>query len=256
MFGAYGSANTVTLAFNTTDAYHVYRIEQAEGGVGATLVIDGVPRLTLAALGPVQGSGGLVYFGDPTYWANSESYTTLVRYNGLGNGPITGFDGPRPVTACIGAPADFVVDPFGTGPYTYRWQWRHVGDAAWINLAQGLNTDPLNGQLFSAVGVLTQSLRVYVFGGAFWPTEIRREFRAVVTNPCGMRGSDAAELMTCACLECPADFNLDGGIDGADVSAFFGRWEAGQCDADVNADGGVDGNDVSVFFAAWEAGGC
>jgi hypothetical protein len=55
---------------------------------------------------------------------------------------------------------------------------------------------------------------------------------------------------------CPADFNQDGGVDGADVSAFFAAWEYGAGEADVNYDGGVDGEDVSVFFAAWENGGC
>src|SRR5262249_683671 len=30
---------------------------------------------------PVENSGGLVYFGDPTYWANSESHTSWVRYS-------------------------------------------------------------------------------------------------------------------------------------------------------------------------------
>ena len=55
---------------------------------------------------------------------------------------------------------------------------------------------------------------------------------------------------------CPADFNQDGGIDGADVNAFFEAWEAGESTADVNCDGGVDGSDIDVFFPAWEAGGC
>lgn len=55
---------------------------------------------------------------------------------------------------------------------------------------------------------------------------------------------------------CPADFNQDGGIDGADVDDFFSAWEAGEAAADVNADGGIDGSDIGVFFAAWEAGGC
>jgi hypothetical protein len=57
-------------------------------------------------------------------------------------------------------------------------------------------------------------------------------------------------------LPCAADFNQDGGIDGADVSAFFAAWEAGDSSADVNQDGGTDGADVSAFFAVWEAGGC
>jgi hypothetical protein len=55
---------------------------------------------------------------------------------------------------------------------------------------------------------------------------------------------------------CPADFNLDGGVDGADVSAFFTAWEAGEFVADVNCDGGVDGSDIDAFFPAWENGGC
>jgi hypothetical protein len=55
---------------------------------------------------------------------------------------------------------------------------------------------------------------------------------------------------------CYADFNQDGGVDGADVEAFFLAWEAGESAADVNGDGGVDGGDVETFFIAWEAGEC
>lgn len=55
---------------------------------------------------------------------------------------------------------------------------------------------------------------------------------------------------------CPADFNQDGGVDGADVSAFFDAWGLGLASADTNCDGGVDGADVDAFFAAWENGGC
>ncbi len=55
---------------------------------------------------------------------------------------------------------------------------------------------------------------------------------------------------------CTADFNSDGGIDGADVSAFFAAWQDGLDEADVNQDGGIDGADVSTFFAAWESGSC
>ncbi|MBS0197104.1 MAG: hypothetical protein JSR77_10125 [Planctomycetes bacterium] len=55
---------------------------------------------------------------------------------------------------------------------------------------------------------------------------------------------------------CVADFNQDGGVDGADVQAFFAAWEDGQSIADVNQDGGVDGSDVSIFFGFWELGSC
>lgn len=62
--------------------------------------------------------------------------------------------------------------------------------------------------------------------------------------------------VSCNDVSCPADFNQDGGIDGADVEAFFTAWEQGEATADVNGDGGVDGNDVETFFIAWQAGGC
>jgi hypothetical protein len=53
---------------------------------------------------------------------------------------------------------------------------------------------------------------------------------------------------------CPGDFNLDGGVDGSDVDAFFAAWESGDSASDINEDGGVDGADVATFFARWEAG--
>jgi hypothetical protein len=68
-----------------------------------------------------------------------------------------------------------------------------------------------------------------------------------------MPGSVAAvltgEYPSCSC---PSDWNSDGGVDGADIEAFFASWEAGE--ADLNADGGTDGADVSTFFGYWEAG--
>lgn len=55
---------------------------------------------------------------------------------------------------------------------------------------------------------------------------------------------------------CSADFNLDGGIDGQDIEAFFMAWEAGATAADTNGDGGIDGSDVATYFISWESGGC
>jgi hypothetical protein len=53
-------------------------------------------------------------------------------------------------------------------------------------------------------------------------------------------------------LGCPADWNGDGGVDGDDVIAFFGEWDANN--ADYNGDGGTDGDDVIAFFADWDSG--
>ena len=58
------------------------------------------------------------------------------------------------------------------------------------------------------------------------------------------------------CPTCAADHNQDGGVDGADVEAFFLDWQDSIPCADANRDGGVDGGDVEAFFLAWQTGGC
>jgi hypothetical protein len=55
---------------------------------------------------------------------------------------------------------------------------------------------------------------------------------------------------------CAADYNNDEGIDGDDVIAFFGDWDASDRCADVDLSDGVDGDDVILFFGLWDAGGC
>ena len=50
-----------------------------------------------------------------------------------------------------------------------------------------------------------------------------------------------------------ADFNGDGTIDGDDVIAYFGAWDASSIDADYTDDAGTDGDDVIRFFALWDA---
>ncbi|MCX5691262.1 MAG: hypothetical protein NTV94_15990, partial [Planctomycetota bacterium] len=60
----------------------------------------------------------------------------------------------------------------------------------------------------------------------------------------GVYSASEPMLMTFAALTapfCAADFNQDGGVDGADVDVFFEHWETGLDEADVNGDGGVDG---------------
>jgi hypothetical protein len=51
---------------------------------------------------------------------------------------------------------------------------------------------------------------------------------------------------------CIGDWNLDGGIDGDDVIAFFLRWDNG--DADVNGSGTTDFEDLVRFMTDWDRG--
>ncbi len=76
-------------------------------------------------------------------------------------------------------------------------------------------------------------------------------YTLTITNPCGATTSSDIEIT----VECPADFNHDGGTDGDDVNAFFLEWESGSGQADLNDDGGIDFSDVEAFFLRWE-GGC
>jgi hypothetical protein len=148
---------------------------------------------------------------------------------------LTGFTTqPSDVSGCLSSEATFSVAAAGTGPFTY--QWRH----------NGLPLDVIRNPT-AAMPMLTVSDAGEGDAGSY---------DCIVTNACGSATSNAATLTVCRCVTCAADFNEDGGVDGADVNAFFASWEAGNCDADVNQDGGVDGEDVGAFFVEWEAGGC
>ncbi len=52
-----------------------------------------------------------------------------------------------------------------------------------------------------------------------------------------------------------ADYNADGGVDGADLELFLVEWERGEMTTDVNGDGGVDGLDIESFLTLWMQGG-
>ena len=71
-----------------------------------------------------------------------------------------------------------------------------------------------------------------------------------------LAGLRAAGACSSDCPPCVADFNQDGGVDGADLQAFFEAWESGAACGDANGDGGVDGADVERFMLAWEAAAC
>jgi hypothetical protein len=76
------------------------------------------------------------------------------------------------------------------------------------------------------------------------------------SDPLFIRGCGIVNAVAAHDFYCAADFNRDGGVDGADVASFFTAWEPGAEEADVNFDGGIDGGDLEAFFTAWAAGGC
>ncbi|HEY3412477.1 MAG TPA: hypothetical protein VGM51_05370 [Armatimonadota bacterium] len=193
-YGLYDSPNTVDMPFDTTDSHHTYRL--AVSTTGATLEIDGVQRLAMAGLGPVEGTAGgngQVWFGDGTYWANSDSYTSWVRFTGVGSGPITGVTGPESATTCPGGGASFAVTASGSGPFMYLWQIQTDpggGEAGWRGLGNDPFPMPCGGGAFAYASPINSSavnIGIHPCAGVS-----QYRIRCVVSNPCGSVASNEA----------------------------------------------------------------
>jgi len=236
--------------FNTAGgapAANIARYNLASGAWSALGSGTNSTVLTLTAL-----SGGDAIAGGFFTTAGGPVANFIARYSFGTPAPTIGTQ-PSSQTACPTGAAAFSVTAPGTLPI-YQWQLETAPNT-WANASNG--PLPYNGGAtgtITASGVTTNQLQLAL---NTLPGAPAIRFRCIVTNACGSVTSNPATLtVTCPCDACPADFNMDGGIDGADVGAFFASWESGACDGDVNMDGGVDGADVSTFFAAWEAGGC
>lgn len=255
-----GATYTVTFSLavfhNTPPVAKTMRV-RADDQVSPTFT---VPR-------PVPPPGPMEWTSRSWQFTAADSLTELEFYSTTGqsvHGPalddvsvggcVGGAVSPI-VSACRGEAANIDVDPVGIGPFTYLWQVEDVdAPGTWHDLTDGsLEIDDVEWGVVS--GSTSASLEVTSDpeGSMDHP---QLNFRAVVSNDCGTASTAASTLSLCQCPECPADFNIDGGVDGRDVNAFFDVWEAGECAADVNHDGGVDFADVEGFFAVWEAGGC
>lgn len=250
VIGNYGASNAGGPGFIWTPENGTQDLRALAISLGAPVPSE-VTLLNLQAISP----DGLVIAGT-TNWSTYQAFILNLRPTAA-----TISHQPNSVQTCPSGGVMFSVGATGGGMLTYQWQWSRVdGDGLWTRVVDGANLGEDGSTLFEAVGANTPEVMIAppTESGSF-PSGVREDrimTRCVVANAIGSVASDAAMLTVCACLECPADFSQDGGIDGADVAAFFAAWEGGDCTADVNADGGVDGSDVDTFFAAWEAGGC
>ncbi|MBS0197874.1 MAG: hypothetical protein JSR77_14055 [Planctomycetes bacterium] len=148
----------------------------------------------------------------------------------------------------------------GAGPYedTFRVDVSVDGGTNWTNaetIGPGNAADPnVNGGWVQARWLLRSK-------GLAPSSQIKLRFIAedAVNGSLVEAALDDFSIRGLACsnpVPCIADFDNNGGVDGADVEAFFVTWTSGDSAADVNQDGGVDGGDVATFFIAWQAGGC
>jgi fibronectin type 3 domain-containing protein len=192
----------------------------------------------------VMGNAASAPFIDATVLGSATYYYWVRSLSACGTGGTsasdTGFGGsilaisthPADQTITEGQTVSFNVVAGGATDFLWLFNGNELQDGGAIS---GATTDRL-----------TLSTTTAADAGSY---------SCVVSSPCGRTTTNAA-LLTINPQPCPADFNQDGGVDGADVSVFFEAWEAGEAAADVNFDGGVDGADVDAFFVVWEAGGC
>ncbi len=202
-------------------------------------LVQGPPGVTInpstgsvSWLAPTSGTHVFTVRADTLVVGPSVSWTVFIN-SAFPN--IT----TQPIDQVVTEGSTAVLSVATTGvPVPFSYQWRR-------------NAIPLvNGGAISGANspVLTLS-----------PSSLADEglYDCIITNTCGTRNTRRASLsVNPFCSPCPADYNQDGGVDGADVDTFFADWvNAAPC-ADANADGGIDGADVDTFFEFWVAGGC
>ena len=51
--------------------------------------------------------------------------------------------------------------------------------------------------------------------------------------------------------DCPGDFNGDGEVGGADLSALLGAWGTQNAELDLSGDGIIGGADLSILLGSW-----
>jgi hypothetical protein len=212
------------------------------------LVAPGQSLSTTEAVSDViEGSTVLSY----EVFLNNRVWTGSYYQNRIGNPLGTVMNASVLEFVCVGAQPTITVQPVSTSaPFdgratfsaeavgdtatfgTINYQWRHEGVDMRGEDQPTLSIDPIT------------------------PTDAGA-YTCVIRNDCSRIDTRAAYLtVVMPQAPCVADFNQDGGVDGADIEAFFIDWEASGNRADVNQDGGVDGADIEAFFGQWTAGGC
>lgn len=65
---------------------------------------------------------------------------------------------------------------------------------------------------------------------------------------------DATDIAAANAWIPTADIDRNGGIDGADLGAFFALFDVGDSAVDFDHNGGIDGGDLAIFFDMFDAG--
>ncbi len=122
---------------------------------------------------------------------------------------------------------------------------------AWLSIDGGA-TWPVSKQVYG--GGFAYSLPVTIdcdrFGVFFEKDGYTRITLAVVDYTDFNPGDDFSDEGSCLPSD-PADINLDGVIDAADLGILLGAWASAGGAADVNSDGIVDAADLGFVLSSW-----
>jgi hypothetical protein len=276
---------TISFKYEISDngLHHIHHLGLDTGSTlnDAYIYLDGMPIAregspTGSPFGQLWGSFSLVSVNDLGQYlvyglaAGSVNSDATLNFNGTGiileQDPYAGIDLVTPafcqgVSLNNNGAAAFIwaygpdTDPNTTGTQQAKTLFlaENVNDFANTGLVVLTTGDLLdtNGDLIG--DVLVKDLRPdqLTSPGLDLAEDGRVSVKALIAAPSGGNEREAIIVLDLA-LGCPADWNGDGGVDGDDVIAFFGEWDANN--ADYNGDGGTDGDDVIAFFADWDSG--
>ncbi len=159
--------------------------------------------------------------------------------------------GPSSAATCLTGTSNFAVTATGPGAIAYQWQWRPQGSPTWLNVVEGVNTDPVSTlPAFTANGAALSSVALTNTASAAPSASAgRREVQVVVTAGCGSSTSAVAVWTIC-----PADITCNGVLEVADIFAYLNAWFAGGPGTDFDGTGGLQVADIFAFLNAWFAG--
>ncbi|MEY3230014.1 MAG: hypothetical protein RL689_101 [Planctomycetota bacterium] len=228
-----GAARSIGSSMNSFDIY-------------APVVISGTTPQLISPLvdGNFQGVNDLNGDGSVAVGVIAQSFTLRAfRWTAAGGLELIDEDaqGPSGSTSAraVNGDGNVIVGEavrFGTGGTT-AWIWR-----------AGIGFRDLKQELESTYELDLQGWQLLV------ATDVSNDGKVIVgqgRNPQGVEQAFYVRLNDAVCI---ADFNQDGGVDGADVEAFFLAWQAAEPTTDINEDGGVDGGDIEPFFVLWSQG--
>ncbi len=225
-------------------------IYDGPNGTGATLGtfanIPALPNVATAQTMPfkvTEGVRSVKFIVRATENGNISPYTGLAEVAFGPCVPVEVRPAGRPVSvaACPAEPASFAVVPYGSGNFSYRWQWRDQDASAWMDVNEGANS--AGATAFTAVGATAQG--VVAFPSGVWSVSDNVSFRVIVSNPC----SEVPTAPVRLAID-PADVGTVGGTPGRDhvydnndFIVFIDYFFSGNPLADVGSTGGVFGAD-------------